>query len=304
MTVALIGPSEDRELRAVATELDARGTEWAVWDTDHWPGEVPLSFDVASGIRTTVSEPIQPDSLSAVYVRRIGFDLRNSDFADELDTRPYSLVNQLTEYRGLLGSVLRYLDDRGIPIVNAPQTMAVHRLKPYQLARFADAGLPVPKTLTTNDPTAAMEFVEEVDEVIYKPVAGGGHARIVTAEDLEPDRLERLSNAPVQFQRRLDGTNYRLFVVDGDIVATAHILSDNLDYRMGPHEVETIDPPAPVAAAASRAADCLGLAFAGVDIIVTEDSFRILEANPSPMFATFDERAGTNVAGHLAEFLE
>lgn len=303
MVVALIGPSDDRELQTVATELDARDTEWVVWDVDHWPGELPLSFEIGSQIQTTVAEPVQFDSLSAVYVRRIGFDLRHADFAEELDARPYSLVNQLTEYRGLLVSVLRYLDAQGVLIVNPPQTMAVHGLKPYQLAIFADAGLPVPKTLTTNDPVAATEFVEEVNEAIYKPVAGGGHAHPVTASDLSDDRLDRLGNAPVQFQQRLDGTNYRVFVVDGNVVAAARILSDNLDYRTGPHEVEATEPPAPVAAAAVRAADCLGLEFSGVDVIVLDDDFRILEANPSPMFAAFDEQAETDVAGHLAEFL-
>lgn len=304
MTVALIGPSDDQDLRAVATELNARDTEWIVWDADHWPGAVPLSFEIGTQIQTTVAEPVQPDSLSAVYLRRIGFDLRNDEFAAELDARPYSLVNQLTEYRGLIVSVLRYLNAEGVPVVNPPQTMAIHGMKPYQLAVFADAGLPVPKTLTTNDPTTVEAFVEDVGEAIYKPVSGGGHAYPVTASDLSPDRLDRLVNAPVQFQQRLDGTNHRLFVVDNEVVAAARILSDNLDYRMGSHEVEATDPPDPVADAAIRAADCLGLDFSGVDIIVMDDEFRILEANPSPMFAAFDERAGTDVTGHLASFLE
>lgn len=303
MTVALVGAADDRQVRAVATELDARDTEWVVWNADQWPGETPLSFEIAAGIRPTVEEPVAIEELSSVYFRRVGFDPRGPEFDGDLAARPYSLVNQLREYRGLILSILQYLETRGVPVVNSPQTMAIHTMKPYQLALFADADLPVPETLTTNDPTEVSGFVDRVGEVIYKPVAGGGHAHLVTPTDLSPDRLERIANAPVQFQERLEGTNYRVFVVDGEVVATARILSDELDYRTGPHEVEATDAPASVEDAAVRAVECLDLDFSGVDFVVGDDSFGLLEANPSPMFATFDELAGTNVAGHLASFL-
>lgn len=303
MVVALVGSSDDQQVRAVAAALDARDTEWVVWDSDQWPGETPLSFEIASEIRTTVGTPVVPDELSAVYFRRIGFDPRGPEFEDTLSDRPYSLVNQLREYRGLLISVLQYLETSGVPVVNPPRAMSIHSMKPYQLAVFADADLSVPETLTTNDPDEVASFVDRVGEAIYKPVAGGGHAQLVTPTELSTDRLERLANAPVQFQERLDGTNYRVFVVDGEAVATARIHSENLDYRTGEHTVEGTDAPAPIESAAVRAADCLGLDFSGVDFVVGDDGFGILEANPSPMFAGFDEQAGTDVAGHLASFL-
>jgi glutathione synthase/RimK-type ligase-like ATP-grasp enzyme len=303
MVVALVGPSDDRQVRAVAAALDARDTDWVVWDSDQWPGETPLSFEIASGIQATVGTPVVPDELSAVYFRRIGFDPRGPAFEDTLSDRPYSLVNQLREYRGLLISVLQYLKTSGVPVVNPPRAMSMHSMKPYQLAVFADADLPVPETLTTNDPDEVASFVDRVGEAIYKPVAGGGHARLVTPADLSADRLDRLANAPVQFQKRLDGTNYRVFVVDGEAVATARIHSEELDYRTGEHTVEAADPNAPIEQCAVRAADCLGLDFSGVDFVVGDDGFGVLEANPSPMFVGFDEQAGTDVAGHLASYL-
>jgi glutathione synthase/RimK-type ligase-like ATP-grasp enzyme len=303
MTVALVGSSDDRQINAVATALDTRNTEWVIWDSDQWPGERPLSFEITSGTRTTVGDPVVLDELSAVYFRRIGFDPRGPEFEDALEDRPYSLVNQLREYRGLMMSVLQYLDTNGVPVVNPPNAMSIHSMKPYQLAVFSDADLSVPETLTTNNPDEVAAFVDRVGETIYKPVAGGGHARSVMPSDLSSDRLEQLANAPVQFQERLDGTNYRVFVVNGEAVATARIHSEELDYRVGDHTVEATDPPAPIEHAAVQAVDCLGLAFSGVDFVVGDDGFGILEANPSPMFAGFDEQAGTNVAGHLASFL-
>jgi glutathione synthase/RimK-type ligase-like ATP-grasp enzyme len=303
MVVALVGSTDDRQINAVATALDARNTEWVIWDSDQWPGERPLSFEITAETRTTVGDPVVLDELTAVYFRRIGFDPRGPEFEDVLEDRPYSLVNQLREYRGLMMSVLQYLDTSGVLVVNPPHAMSIHSMKPYQLAVFSDADLSVPETLTTNDPDEVAAFVDRVGETIYKPVAGGGHARSVTPSDLSSDRLEQLANAPVQFQERLDGTNYRVFVVNGEAVATARIHSEELDYRAGDHTVEVADPPAPIEHAAVRAADCLSLAFSGVDFVVGDDGFGILEANPSPMFAGFDEQAGTNVAEHLASFL-
>jgi glutathione synthase/RimK-type ligase-like ATP-grasp enzyme len=176
-------------------------------------------------------------------------------------------------------------------------------MKPLQLAEFADADLPIPATCSTNDPDAVRAFLDRVGDAVYKPVSGGGHARAIDADSLDDDRLQRLSNSPVQFQERLDGDNLRLYVVDGDVVAAGRIVSDELDYRMGEHEVERVDPRAEIVETAVDAADVLDLPFAGVDIIDEGDRFALLEVNPSPMFATFDELAGTDVAGPLADLL-
>lgn len=304
MVVALLGPREDPQVTTVADALDERGTEWEVWDADGWPGAAPLSLTVSSGTATVVEEPVDVDRVTSVYLRRISLDPRGPGFENELESRPYSLVNQLREYRGLLTSILTHLDRRGVPVVNPPETQSVHGCKPSQLAAFEAADLPVPETVATNDPDAATAFVERVGDAVYKPVGGGGHARSITPEDLDPRRLDRLSNAPVLFQERLDGADYRLFVVDGDVVATGQIRSDELDYRLGDHEVAAATLSDEIERAAVRAADVLDLRFAGVDVVAGDDGFGVLEANPSPMFAAFDRQAGTDVAGHLAAHLD
>jgi|GEM_PF-836346 len=324
MVVALLGTRDDPQVRSVGAALDDRDAEWELWNSGDWPGAEPVSLSVGSGTgpsetdshsnfdsetapsgtRTVVGEPVNPERITSVYLRRIGLDPRGPEFEDDLADRPYSLVNQVREYRGLVTSVLRHLESRGVPVVNPVAAQSVHGLKPYQLAAFEDAGIPVPDTLATNDPDAARAFVERVDDAVYKPVGGGGHARSITPADLDSDRLDRLANAPVQFQERVAGENYRLFVVGGDVVATGHIRSEELDYRLGEHEVDSASVPAAVERAAVRAADVLDLRFAGVDVIERDGEFAVLEANPSPMFAAFDERAGTDVAGHLAAFLD
>lgn len=303
MTVAILGTADDPQVQAVQRKLNAQDVESVVWDADNWPGEMALSFDVGGDVSLTVDDAVDVESLTSVYLRRMSLDPRGPEFEGELEERAYSMINQLREYRGLVLSVLQYLESNDVPVVNPPSTLSTHSMKPFQIAAFEDADIPVPETLATNDPDAVGEFVERVGDVIYKPVAGGGHARKLTRETITDEHMGRLANAPVQFQAFLDGTNYRLFVVDGEVVATGRIETDELDYRLGDHEVVADTVSDAVETAAVRAAERLDLRFSGVDVVITDDGFGVLEANPSPMFAVFDERAGTDVAGHLAAYL-
>ncbi|WP_276254550.1 ATP-grasp domain-containing protein [Halomontanus rarus] len=308
MTVLLIGPASDPQIVAVTQALEDRGVETTLWNVDSWPGDEPVTVEQRVGnTRLAVQgEPVDPAEYRTAYLRDLGLDPRYPAFEDEFEDRPLSMLNQLREYRGLLLSVVRWLSDHGVRVINPPQAMSVHRLKPWQLSTLAAAGVPVPETCSTNDPEAVRAFADRVDGVIYKPIAGGGHARPLEPSDLTDDRLSRLANSPVQFQERVDGEDVRVFVVDGEVVAAARIVSDALDYRSTDHDVERIDRAEldpEIEDAAIRTADCLGLPFTGVDVIDADDRFCVLEANPSPMFATFDELAGTDVAGALATLL-
>ncbi|WP_207587018.1 ATP-grasp domain-containing protein [Halomontanus rarus] len=308
MSVLSIGPASDPQIAAITRALEDRGVETTLWNVDSWPGDEPVTVERRGGnTRLAVrGESVDPTEYRTAYLRDLGLDPRYPAFEDEFEDRPLSMLNQLREYRGLLLSVVRWLSDHGVRVINPPEAMSVHRLKPWQLSTLAAAGVPVPETCSTNDPGAVRAFADRVDEVIYKPIAGGGHARPLEPSDLTDDRLSRLANSPVQFQERVDGEDVRVFVVDGEVVAAARIVSDALDYRSTDHDVERIDRAEldpEIEDAAIRTADCLGLPFTGVDVIDAGDRFCVLEANPSPMFATFDELAGTDVAGAFATLL-
>lgn len=304
MSIALLGVADDPEIEALAGRLRER-VDVRVWDVEGWPGETPLSIrQRRDGTDLTVGDGVDVDDLDAVFVDRLGAEVRDGRFAEPLAERPYSLLNQLREYRGVLLSTLQVLEERGVRVVNPTATRELHLRKPWQLATLADAGLPVPETLTTNDPDAVRTFVDEVDDVIYKPVTGGGYARPLDEQALD-DRLDRLANAPVQFQERLSGDSFRLYVVDGELVAAGRLVTDGdvLDYRSESHDVEQETVRPEIERATVEAAEALDLTFAGIDVVADDDEFAFLEANPAPMFVTFDDEAGTDVAGALADSL-
>lgn len=308
MGVLLLGPRSDPQLAAIEQELETRGVETYVWDADNWPGEGSLSFcQFGPEPRLEVDDAvIDSDTVHTVYLRNFGLNPRLPTYQEELEDHAYALLNQLHEYQAAIGSMLRHLDEQGVRMINPLSSQQIHKRKPWQLSVLAGAGVPVPETITTTDPDRVRTFVDRIDDVIYKPVSGGGHAAEIESSDLTDDRLSLLANSPVQFQERIDGDDIRVFVVDGEVVAAARIVSDKLDYRTERAEIEPIDAgelDSEMAEAALVAADRLELAFTAVDIVAGSDRFCVLEANPSPMFTTFDERAGTDVSDALADLL-
>src|SRR5438093_512045 len=68
-------------------------------------------------------------------------------------------------------SVLRRWEDLGVPIYNS-LTASERTRKPYQSSLLAAGGLPVPRTLWSNDPGAVTAFAQG-RRIAYKPVSGG-----------------------------------------------------------------------------------------------------------------------------------
>ena len=304
--VLLIGPRDDLQLQAVCRSLEARDAQISWWDCHQWPGgeaRITLATDGAAGARVCFGST-SVEEVDAAYIRNLGLDPLYERFQDELDARPFSFINQLREYRGLIVSALRALEASGTLMVNPSDSIGVHGTKPWQMVLFQRAGLPVPESLTTNDPDQVMALIERLGEVIFKPVSGGGYARLLRRGEVDRERLSLLANAPVLFQQRIKGDNLRLFVLDGRVIAAGRIITDQLDYRVATHDVQPFEPSPALAQAACRAAALCNLRFSGVDVLQEPSGrFYLLEANPSPMFATFDALADTRVGDQLAAYL-
>jgi len=164
----------------------------------------------------------------------------------------------------------------------------------------------VPRTVATNDPAAVVELARGVGgNVVYKPVAGGGLCRRATAEDLGEDRLRSLAAAPVLFQEEVVGRNVRAYVVGGRVVAAYEIVSDQVDYRGSETSVVAIPLPDAEDEACRTAAAACGMPFSGIDLKRRpDDTFAVLECNPSPMFAAIERRTGPPLVGEaLADLL-
>jgi len=192
-------------------------------------------------------------------------------------------------------------------IVNRAEPQGSNGSKPYQAQLIAAHGFLPPPTLITNDPAAVLAFREEHGEIIYKSISGV-RSIVRKLEEADLERLERIGWCPVQFQKALAGTNIRVHVIGGAVYATA-IESTHVDYRYanrqgGRTRLRAVRLPGPVRARCVALAKGLGLAFAGIDLMRTEDGdYYCFEVNPQPAFSYYQANTGQPIARAVARYL-
>lgn len=300
--VVLLGSDEDAHVAAVAQGLGKKGVETITVDGLRFPEDYRISLrDQLEGIDIEGRTLARP---AAVYVRDI-YSHALSPWLDvnaEMEQNWHRTLVALREKAQVMFSLLARWAELGVPVYNPPSP-EWRLAKPFQLAILEQAGLPVPATVWTNDPEEVRRFANG-RRVAYKPVAGGAATKELGPDDLTDDRLRALSGAPVTFQQLLEGDNYRVYCIDGKVVACFRITSESVDFRQNEEVVEQTVLPDEVLGQCLKAAEVLGLRWTGMDL--RDDgagTLRFLELNSSPMFLGFDSRAGTDVLGSLVETL-
>lgn len=296
-TVGIFGRADDPQAARVAGYLRGRGAAPLVVSLGDFPARLRLTVEdgeAHAGGRRLAGE-------SAWYVRSMpmtmpffDFDPRvEADDARELLARWRARYAAERERQSFITGFVLALGRAGARLVNEPSALDQHFVKLEQLARLRAAGVPVPRTLATNDPEALARFAARVGSVVYKPLAGGALCRRLTPEDFSDERLAALARAPVFFQEEARGRNMRIYVVGGRVAAAYEILSDEVDYRGSEKGVVGAELTEAERDAAVRAAEACAMPFTGLDLKRGEDGrFAVLECNPSPMFAAIEARTG------------
>lgn len=211
-------------------------------------------------------------------------------------------------------SAIMDLELRGKPMINPMLASAPFDHKPLQLATFARAGLPIPRTLITNFPEAARIFDDDVRQrggtLITKPSAGGAETLLV--DDDVRARLASITPSPVIFQERIVGPDVRVTVVGGEIASSVVVESeDGVDYRSGAayrrgeacYHAHPLPPE--VAALCLRAAALCHHVLSGIDLKRAADgSYTILEANSAPVYLDIEQKTGAPITEKLIRWLE
>ncbi|RMF73156.1 MAG: ATP-grasp domain-containing protein [Acidobacteria bacterium] len=300
--VLVAGAEQDEHVDAVRRAVAARGVRVVHFDALAFPARHRLALGDRAETMTLDGETIARPA--AVYLRSLYLSPMSYlvDVDEEMRENWRRTMIVFREKAELLASLLRRWELLGVPLYNSYSASDATR-KPYQIAQLEAAGLPVPATLWTNDPDSVRRFASG-RRVVFKPVAGGAATRELKLDEIDEERFARLANAPVTFQELLPGTNIRVFVIDGHVAAAFRIEADELDYRQNEQAIVAFEPDEELAAICRRATEVLGLRFTGMDLKEDADGRpRILELNPSPMFLGFDQRAGTDVLGALADAL-
>ncbi|MBR0799472.1 hypothetical protein JQ615_29265 [Bradyrhizobium jicamae] len=204
-----------------------------------------------------------------------------------------------------LGAIV---DTLPCPVVNPVIAGMSNSSKPHQAMLIRACGFPVPATLITNDPAAALAFAaEHDDDVIYKSISG---VRSIVRRfgSRQAERLPLLRHGPAQFQQRIRGADIRVHVVADRTFAT-RIETPSIDYRYAAGDGQPIvmrptELPCEVERRCIALTKQLGLLFAGIDLKETRDGeYFCFEANPSPGFLFFERATGQPISTALAHLL-
>ncbi|MCY1060242.1 MvdC/MvdD family ATP grasp protein [Nannocystis sp. SCPEA4] len=285
------------KLGELRRHLEARGAEVLRFDTDRFPGEAQAWFRQDGGreqIRLRCDgHEICLEPGDAIWYRR-------ARWAEKL---PPSLNRQLRHgcvlesealLRGLIAAAPCF-------VMDPPDLVRERGHKPAQQRLARELGLATPRTLMTNDPAEAREFVASCrDGAIAKMLSGfaviddDGREQVVFTTSLRDDHLARLDGlrlAPMVFQEQIRKRLELRITVVGSRMFTAAVDSQKVagaevDWRergvtllpsWSPYEL-----PADVARALERYMQRIGMQYSAIDMLVEPDGRHVfLEANPA-----------------------
>ena len=301
-TVVVLADPRDEHAIHVCAELARRGHTAPILDSSDFPSRLQLTFDPLTGRgRITLSDGADLDwaDVHSVYWRNYS-GVAPSPLPDA--EQAHIAEN---DARSLFESMLIRWPTRW---VNGWDAYRLHQTKPAQLAAVAGLDLggavTVPATLLSNDPAAIVEFARRHDDCIFKPVQGGAHTRPLTTRHLGEEHLANLVHAPVTIQQRIEGTDVRVFLA-GERLCACELHTGALDFREDDDvRIEPAQLPDDVAAACRRIAAALKLLWTGIDLRLAADGrYHFFEANPSPMFLGFEDRADLPLTDALVSLL-
>lgn len=215
-------------------------------------------------------------------------------------------------------AIVRQLEMQGVYTISSSLAINRSRDKLRSMQILAKAGVGIPKTVVSRNSADIDDLLEKLGgtPVIIKLARGTHGNGVVLAETKKAAKSvlqafyltnEDGTNILVQeFVKESAGTDIRVFVVGGRVVASMQRQSLDDDFRSNLHkggEGTKIKLTEEERKMAIRAARAMGLNVAGVDMMRSDRGPLILEVNASPGFG-IEKVTGRNVAAPIIEYIE
>lgn len=210
---------------------------------------------------------------------------------------------------------LQRLTAVGVPVWNPPKAVEAAVDKYLTLALLERRGLPIPETWTGQTAASALAAFDAMGgDAVVKPLFGSEGRGLMRLEHRELawrcfHALERTGSV-IYLQRtiRHPGHDLRLFVLRGRVLAAMRRTAKAGEWRTNVAiggRAEAWTPDAEAASLAVAAAEAVGAAFAGVDLIEDLDSGRrlLIEVNAVPGWKALSQATGVDVAAAILDSL-
>ncbi|HEV3485312.1 MAG TPA: hypothetical protein VG106_07885 [Vicinamibacterales bacterium] len=244
------------------------------------------------------------DHVAAFFVRQTYvpiFDLihRKAEAVDPVDWLLETV--RMQNNSAFLQSFFSYFERRGCFLANP--LSSGERTKHRQGEIAESCGWRVPRMFVTNSPAEAFAAVRE-GEFVLKPPAGGAFVRRI---DDAMIRAFAAIDCPLGIQEYVEGEDVRVYVIEGDVVAAARIVTGELDYRRDPgymNRIHAIELPPDVRRNTAAVFDALRLVCGSMDLRLTPDGeFVFLEVNSGGSFLELQKGLGVRISDLLADLL-
>lgn len=320
MSILIITHSDDNDSVARVADIIARkGGQTIRFNTDRYPTDVRLTayYGSASDERLTLTNEegeFDLREVTAVWHRRLSFGAHLPAKLDK-QLRHASLGEASAAAHGMLASLKAFRMDHLQHIRHAEN-------KQLQLQVARELKLDIPRTLTTNDPTAARAFARSCEGGIVTKMLSSfaiydeGKELVVFTNPVKPEDLADLSGlsiCPATFQELLPKSLEIRATVVGQRVMSAAVDSQvseraTHDWRRdGVSMLQDWRPyqlPVDVEEKLLRLMDHFLLNYGAIDIILTPDGKHIfLELNPCGEFFWLERSPGLPISEAIADLL-
>ena len=214
-------------------------------------------------------------------------------------------------------AVIRQLERLGVRIFNDSRSIEMVSDKMHTHQVLAESGLPTPTTMLAKFPVD-IELVERTIgfPVVVKTLLGvnGTGVFLMDNHDAFSDLMNLIeqTNPDIQliFQKfiaKSKGRDLRLFVVDGEVVASMERRATDggfkANYTQGAEVVE-FKPDQVAIDMAIKTAKILNLQVAGIDLLYDENGYTICEANSFPGFKGLESCCNVNIPEKIFSAME
>jgi len=255
------------------------------------------SFEVQELVNSLQANQIKPlifpfDQLVVnIGIDKASIQHKEKNLLEELDTLivrgpPMGTLEQITTKL----DILYKLEGLGLTIINSPKAIEVAGDKFLSGIRLAEVGLPVPRSIVTENLDAALDgFSSLGEDIIVKPIIGSRGRGVIRITDREIawrifDTLLR-SNQVIFMQEYLPHglQDIRTLVFGKKVIAAMYRVSKNWKSNISEG---AIPKPCKIDESLEQlsidASKTLGCELAGIDLVEVKDKRYIIEVNPSP----------------------
>ncbi|MEM2843774.1 MAG: RimK family alpha-L-glutamate ligase [Candidatus Bathyarchaeia archaeon] len=207
-------------------------------------------------------------------------------------------------------NTLHRLYSKGLNVINKPSAIEKAVDKYYALALLEDSGIPIPKTIVTENPEEALLAFKKFKDIVVKPMFGSrgiGIARISNLDIAERSfRTLRFFKHVIYVQEYIHHgvKDLRAFIIDGKVIAAMYRIAStwktNVSLGAKPVKAKLSKEAEELAV---KAAEALGCEIAGVDLLESNKGLIVNEVNSQPGWRGLQKTTKVDIASEIANYV-